>query len=272
MILFTAGGALYETFATRYPCEKRSLRAVGPVALAGSLDAGDVVIHNAANLNPVSLDAGIQDNFILTRELVQAVIAAGVDVRFIFISSMSMLGPGGVYKDPLEMNAYSFSKYLAEIYCLKSPLPAFSVRFSTLFYKDPARDGLSKMITGAKSTGALSLLNGGRDTRDFIPLETAVDYLYKIATLPGQPDRSLSGTAASIHPGVLTIGSGITVSFAELAEMIKTALPATTIGSIDSAGTAPFVLSRFETADIDKLGRIKVDLPAQIQDYINTLS
>src|ERR1700748_1118632 len=127
MILFTAGGALYETFAARYPCEKRSLRAIGPAAFAGSLSAGDVVIHNAANLNPASLDAGIQDNFILTRELVRAVVAAGADVRFVFISSMSMLGPGGVYKDPLEMNAYSFSKYLAEIYCLKSPLAASSV-------------------------------------------------------------------------------------------------------------------------------------------------
>jgi hypothetical protein len=128
MIIFTAGGALYETFAARYPCEKRSLRVLGPLAIAGSLQAGDVLIHNAANLSPDSLDTAVQDNFILTRDLVKAVIAAGfgkaagsigragggdnagsaaADVRFIFISSMSILGPGGVYKDPLEMNAYS---------------------------------------------------------------------------------------------------------------------------------------------------------------------
>lgn len=258
MIHFTAGGALCETFAARYPCEKRSLRLIGAQPFAATLRNGDVLIHNAANLNPASLDEGIRDNFILTRELVQEVLASKTDVRFIFISSMSMLGPGGVYKDPLDMNAYSFSKYLAEIYCLKSPLRASSVRFSTLFYKDPARDGMSKMIVGARTTGTITLLNGGKDTRDFIPLETAVDYLYKIATQP-------------VQRGVFTIGSGQTVSFAELAAMIKTALPATTIGSADQAGSAPFVLSRFESADMERLGRIKVDLQAQVNDYIKML-
>lgn len=270
MIFFTAGGALYETFAARYPCTRLSLRVDGPEAVAGILNTGDVLIHNAANLNPASLDTGIRDNFILTRGLVQAVIAAKTDVRFIYISSMSMLGPGAVYKDPLDMNAYSLSKYLGEIYCLKSPLRTFSVRFSTLFYKDASRDGLSKLIRGAKATGALSLLNGGKDTRDFLPLETAVDYLYRIAMLQVEPDQA-PATAASAVGRIFNIGSGITVSFAGLAAMIKKALPATSIGSIDQPGPSPFVLSRFETADMERLGRITVDLQAHIDDYIKTL-
>lgn len=271
MIHFTAGGALYEAFAARYPCTKLSLRRDGPDAIAGSLRKGQVLIHNAANLNPVSLDAGIQDNFILTRELVKAVIAAKTDIRFIYISSMSMLGPGAVYKDPLDMNAYSFSKYLGELYCLKSPLSTFSIRFSTLFYKDPGRDGLSKLITGARATGAISLLNGGKDTRDFIPLKTAVDYLYRTAMLPAQSDRA-PATGASAGGRVFNIGSGITVSFAELAAMIKKSLPATTISSVDQPGAAPFVLSHFAAADMDRLGRITVDLPTEIDDYVKKLS
>lgn len=270
MIFFTAGGALYETFAGRYPCTKLSLRTAGPQAVAGTLNTGDVLIHNAANLNPASLDAGIQDNFILTRSLVQAITAAKTDIGFVYISSMSILGPGAVYKDPLEMNAYSFSKYLAETYCLKSLLSAYCVRFSTLFYKDPGRDGLSKLITVARATGSLSLLNGGRDTRDFIPLETAVDYLYKIAALSGQPGPTPAG-AASAADRVFNIGSGITVTFADLAAMIKKALPATAISSVDQPGTAPFVLSHFAPADMDRLGRITVDLQTEINAYIKTL-
>lgn len=266
MIRFTAGGALYDAFAARFPCEKTSLRTEGAAAVVEGLNPGDVLIHNAANLNPASLDTGIRDNFILTRDLVQTLIAAGTDVKFIFISSMSMLGPGAVYKDPLDMNAYSFSKYLAEIYCLKSPIPAYSVRFATLFYRDPVRDGMSKMITGAKATGAITLLNGGKDTRDFIPLTTAVEYLHKLAAQPAQP------AASPASARVFNIGSGMTISFADLAAMIKTALPNTTIGSIDQPGTVPFVLSRFEKSDMEKLGAIDIDLQAEIGNYIKTLS
>ena len=258
MIVFTAGGSLYEAFAAQFACRRSSLREKGPAALAAELEDGDVLVHNAANLNPASIEIAVQDNFILTRDLMTAIAAAGKNIRLLFISSMSILGPEAAYKDPLEMNAYSFSKYLAELYCVKGNLDASTVRFSTLFYKNPARDGLSKMIAEAVATKKIQLINEGVDTRDFLPLETAADYLHRIAT---QDHR----------PAIYNLGSGRTVSFRECADIIASILPKVQISSVEKPPSFQYVLSHFNRQDMNKLGMIEVDLEAQIGAYINTL-
>jgi nucleoside-diphosphate-sugar epimerase len=259
MIIFTGGGAIYETFAERYPCKKISIRQEGPEQLVRGLADRDIVVHNAANLSPADPGTAVEDNFILTKRLVDALLHSGGKTPLIFISSMSMLGKGGAYKSPAEMNPYAFSKYIAELYCFKSGLPVTSVRFSTLFYKNVARDGLSKMIADAVATGQIQLINGGKDTRDFIPLTVAMEYLYKVTGV--------------VHNGaVYNIASGNSVSFAEAAAMVKQAMPQITISSIEKNLSAPFVLSEFGKDDIGKLGVLPLNLQDHIREYIGQLT
>jgi len=258
MIFFTAGGAIYEAFAAQYPCRRISLREEGPEQLVRQLAEGDVLVHNAANLAPADLDIAVKDNFILTKDLVDTMLRSGAKFPLIFISSMSMLGKGGVYKAPTEMNPYSFSKYIAELYCLKSGLPVSSVRFSTLFYKNAARDGLSKMIADAVATGQIQLINGGKDTRDFIPLANAIGYLYKIA-----------GVA---HNGsIYNIASGNAVSFAEAAAMVQESIPGIIITSQEKSFAPQFILSEFGKEDIARLGILPLSLQDHIRQYIGEL-
>jgi len=217
------------------------------------------VVHNAANLSPGDLDTAVEDNFILTKRLVAALQQSGRRTPLIFISSMSMLGKGGLYKSPAEMNPYSFSKYIAELYCFKSGWPVTSVRFSTLFYKDAARDGLSKMIADAVATGQIQLINGGKDTRDFIPLTVAMEYLYRITGV--------------VHNGAIyNIASGNSVSFAEAAAMVKQAMPQVSISSIEKSFSPPFVLSEFGKDDIGRLGILPMSLQDHIREYIGQLT
>jgi len=258
MIFFTAGGAIYEAFAAQYPCRRISIRGEGPEQLVSQLTEGDVLVHNAAILAPPDLNIAVKDNFILTKDLVDALLRSGKKTPLIFISSMSMLGEGGVYKAPAEMNPYSFSKYIAELYCLKSGLPVSCVRFSTLFYKNAARDGLSKMIADAVATGHIQLINGGKDTRDFIPVTIAVGYLYKIAH---------AGHNGSIY----NIASGSAVSFAEAAAMVKEWIPGIVISSVERTFIPQFILSEFGKEDIGRLGILPLSLQDHIRDYIGEL-
>ena len=46
-----------------------------------------------------------------------------------------------------EMTDYAFSKFISEKYCLNSNLNSItSVRFSTIFYANENKDGISKLI------------------------------------------------------------------------------------------------------------------------------
>ncbi|HEY6901910.1 MAG TPA: NAD(P)-dependent oxidoreductase [Puia sp.] len=258
MIVFTAGGAMYEAFAAQYPCERISIREEGAEALAGRLSDGDVLVHNAASIAPADWSAAVRDNFQLTKDLADALQASKKQVRLVFISSMSMLGKNGCYKNPAEMNAYAFSKYIAELYCLKAVPGSVCVRFSTLYYKNPSRDGLSKMITDAVKTRSITLINEGRDTRDFIPLTTAVQYLYKVC-------------GAQAPKSVYNIASGDCIPFAGVAAMIREALPDVTISSTSMPPSPVFILSEFGREDIHSLGPVPLELKEHIHQYIREL-
>jgi nucleoside-diphosphate-sugar epimerase len=258
MIIFTAGGALYEAFAAKYICHRISVREQGPEKLVSLLQEGDILVHNAANIASTDLSTAIGDNFILTRDIVDALNRSGKGVSMIFISSMSFLDKGGKYKEAREMGSYAFAKYIAELYCLKSGVRVSSVRFSTLFYRNPARDGLSKMIADAASTGEIRLINGGKDRRDFIPLAIAVQYIYKLCV-------------ADKREPLYNIASGESVSFAEAAALIKELIPALKISNQEKPFSAQYVLSEFGKEDMERLGIIPFSLSDHIHQYTGEL-
>ncbi|MFI5296919.1 MAG: NAD-dependent epimerase/dehydratase family protein [Polyangiales bacterium] len=263
MIVFTAGGALHDAFAARHECRRVSIRERGAAGVVAALSDGDVLVHNAAAIAVRSLADALASNFDPTRALVDALVdardASGKRVTLVALSSMSFLGRDGRPLEALDMSPYAFSKYVAEAYCLKSGVDARAVRFSTLFYRDPKRDGLSAMIATAVAKRRITLLGGGGARRDFLPLSVAVDYLRAIAT-------PTSG------PGVYTLAAGVSTSFREVAEMVCEAVPDTSIEDAPATGTPPFVPYEFDAADVERLGRIRFDLRDHVRSYAASLA
>lgn len=245
---------MYEAFTRQFECKRISVREQGHGKLISQLQDGDVLIHNAANIASTDLSISVKDNFSLTKDIADTLTKSGKKISFIFISSMSILGAGGIYKDPAELSPYAFSKYLAELYCLKCGLPVSCVRFSTLFYGDPSKDGLSKMTLDAVKKKEIQLINGGHDRRDFIPLDIAVQYLNKIA---------VSSNCLQVY----NIASCNSISFAEAATMIRDIIPTVRISNRDLSISPHFVLSEFKKDHISDLGIINFSMKDHIYRY-----
>jgi nucleoside-diphosphate-sugar epimerase len=164
-----------------------------------------------------------------------------------------------LYGDVLQMTPYAYSKYLAETYCLKSRLSHVScVRFATLFYKDPKKDGLSKLVADAVTNGRITIFNHGDARRNFLPLHVASQYINKLTQLKDAPKRTY--TFAAQDP----------TSFKEVALFLKRCLPRLKIED-KTIAQGPQVLASFSTEDIKAIGPIKFSLEDEITDYIETL-
>lgn len=138
----------------------------------------DVFIHAGANIYPEDTIDAIKDNVILPLYLLNQLKLLKKIPHIILLSSMSVLGKNGEYKNPEKMSNYSLSKYLMEIISRKFPLlPITIVRFSTIFYGDESKDGLSRMIYNSKKIGNISSINC---SRDFIPIDVACTALSKV--------------------------------------------------------------------------------------------
>ncbi|MEI8140542.1 MAG: NAD-dependent epimerase/dehydratase family protein [bacterium] len=256
MILLTAKGAFACEFMKRHDAVVASKRELPQQEFIGALRLARSVIHNAASISCNSADQFLKNNFENTRELVDLLVKVNSDANFINVASMSFLKDDTSYLETVQMSPYAYSKYRAERYCLESNLSRIaSVRFSTLFYKDPARDGLSKLICDAVRTRKITLLNNGEGKRDFIPLGIAVEYVHKITQAP------------DLRRGTWNIVSGNPVSFCEIAQMLKKHIDGLEISSKDVTESVA-VLSSFHQRDVCALGEISYSLEDEIRNYI----
>jgi len=261
MIALTANGSFASAYQAIDTSEIVSSRQLTKEEFTAKLSKAKVVIHNASSLNCPDLYTAVQNNFEFTKHLVDILQSTNPDVHLVFLSSMSILDSmnENKYADVLAMSPYAYSKYLAETYCLKSDLRYLScVRFSTLFYKDPRKDGLSKLISDATLNKKISLINKGEAARDFLPLNVAVNYIKKIVSQKPDGHR------------VYTLASGEPRRFEQIANILKAQLPDLEIDTVRQEDT-PRILSEFQTHDIDELGRIPFDLEAEITDFIKEL-
>lgn len=260
MIYFTGGGALYAAFcAQNFPCQRVSIRMEGISTLIDQLEDNDIVIHNSANVSPSDFLQAVEDNFSLTQKLVAAIHSSKKKIRLIFLSSMSILDEHGNHKGIDAMNGYSFSKYLAEIYCLKHPYPITCVRFSTIFYQDPQKDGLSKMIQEALESKKINLINAGIAKRDFIPIDLAARYLYKITKVESPLE-------------IYNLCSGTPFSFSAIASIVQRIVPEVTVSNQNIQDSTPAVISDFNTNDLIGLGQEEVNIEGSIKQMVDKLS
>lgn len=258
MIYFTGSGSLAEEYQRQFQCRIISARSLSDDKLENEIKQATVIIHNSANINCKTFSEAINDNFLLTRRVLDLTHRVNPDALFIYISSMSMLETENSYKEVRDMTLYAFSKYLAEIYCLRHDHKKVSaVRFSTLFYRNPVKDGLSKLIHDAVTKKEITLYNDGLARRDFIPLETAVQYLNKMTSIRDVPRE-------------INIASGTATSFQWVAGILSNRIPQLKVNNLSVAATGE-ILSAFSKNKTDVVGEINFSLEDKIIRYINDL-
>ena len=262
MILFTGSGALSEAFAKQFKCQIISARTLDDAQLTEWLKKATVVIHNAAAIQADSLGAFVEANFGLTKWILDLIFLLNPNIRFFNISSMSLLHDADTYLSPDKMTDYAFSKFLSELYCQKHPLSinhqnVVNIRFSTLFYADAARDGLSKLGFDAVKNKKITLINQGIALRDFIPIHVAAAYLKKL-------------TERSFLPSILNIASGQPLNFKHFADLILKHDPSVKMDNI--AMPTQNVLCDFSTTALEHLGKITFDMDAVFETYLKEIT
>ena len=262
MILFTATGALSAAFAQQYPCQIISARKLNDAELTEKLEAATVVIHNAALLQANVLSEYMNANYELTKRILDLTYKTNPKVRFINVSSMSFLETADAYLPTEKMTDYAFSKYKAEQYCLMHPLSKkhkniVNVRFSTLFYQDKTRDGLSKLGFDAVHEKQISLINNGNAKRDFMPLNIAADYLKKL-------------TITNVLPLKINVASGKPLSFKHFSDIILKRDPS--VKCLNLERKTVNVLSNFPIDALKELEEIKFDMDLEFAEYLSRLS
>ncbi|PTT13228.1 hypothetical protein DBR27_05295, partial [Flavobacterium sp. HMWF030] len=104
MILFTASGALAEAFCDQYDCKIISARLMEDKELSENIKKATVIVHNAALIVSDDLGKFVNDNFGLTKKIVDMALKCNPNVKFINISSMSFLKDDENYMDPQSMS------------------------------------------------------------------------------------------------------------------------------------------------------------------------
>lgn len=253
MILFTASGALAEAFCNQYDCKIISARLVEDKELSENIKKATVIVHNAALIVSDDLGKFVNDNFGLTKKIVDMALKCNPNVKFINISSMSFLKDDENYMDPQSMSNYAFSKYLAELYCLKQSLSVCNVRFSTLFYGDHKKDGLSNLAYQAITKKEIVIYNNAEARRDFIPIDIAAQYLFKLVK-------------TSVMPKILNIVSGKSIEFNFFVKKIIEFDNTVKINNMITL--TPDVLHTFSHEGIRNLGEINFDIEDSFKKYI----
>ncbi len=156
------------------------------------------------------------------------------------------------------MSPYALSKYISEILCSLYKIPTTIVRFSTLFYKDRSRDGLSRLIYDAVKDRKITIFNNGEAKRDFLPLDIAFQYIVKLLR-----NKEYMGKT-------LNIVSGKETNFKDIADFLNMKIKDLIIENkaLKSSGNVP---TNFNCEDICSLGRIKFDLFGKMDDYLKEL-
>ncbi|RMF32726.1 MAG: NAD-dependent epimerase/dehydratase family protein [Bacteroidetes bacterium] len=257
-VLFTGSGSIYEACRRHLPCRQLSLRRASDAAFRQALEGVEVVVHNAANLHCASVEQAVADNFLPTVRLVNLCLERPHPPRLLYLSSMSILADEGRYRAVEDMDPYAYSKYLGETYCLKSALPEVCcVRFSTLFYEDPRKDGLSRLAADAVQHRRITLLNGGEARRDFLPLDVAAAYLAQLVRR--FPRR-----------GALNLAAGQATSFREVSEWLRKRLPGLKVENRPAPNGKP-VLHRFSPPPPEWVEPIAFSLEEAVARYLQTL-
>lgn len=226
------------------------------------LSTCDVFIHCGASLNG-SFNDLFDSNVLLTKNLLDYLSLRNPNVHFIYFSSMSVLQKKqnvlpNDYLDFADMSDYALSKCITETICSHYGMRITIVRFSTLFYKNPTKDGLSKLVYDGVKNRKIIIYHKGIAKRDFLPLDIAAQYVVKLIG----KEKFFGKT--------LNIVSGKERSFGEIADFLKSRISDLIVENRDLE-LVDNVPTNFDCGDIRSLGEINFDLFQKIGEYTREL-
>ena len=222
----------------------------------------NIFIHCGALLHG-NFDNMFNSNVLLTKNILDYLSLRNPNVHFIYLSTMSLLQKKqhilpNDYLDFRDMTDYALSKYISEIICSHYSIPITVVRFSTLFYRDPSRDGLSKLVYEGVKNKKITIYNNGVAKRNFLPLDVAVQYVVKLIG----KEKFFGKT--------LNIVSGQETNFRDISNFLKFKIKDLKIENKDLE-LIDNVPTKFNCDDILFLGAIEFDLFEKINEYIQEL-
>jgi nucleoside-diphosphate-sugar epimerase len=206
IVLTGASGGLGRDFVRQFPDTRAVSVRYGDYKsyenLSKELERADTLVHSAALIDSSNINALTEANVLLVSDIINILNCINRKMKVIFISSMSQLDKLGMIRPTYTMSSYTFSKHIMEAYVQRRAhiFDTKIVRFSTLFYRDPSRDGLSKIIKTAKASGKASV---AAVYRDFLPIDVACRYL-----------RGLCDNESNSR--VFNIGSGISTNLVKI--------------------------------------------------------
>jgi nucleoside-diphosphate-sugar epimerase len=239
--------------------ETISLRTNSEIGDYEKLNNCNVFIHCGGLING-NFSQLFASNTVLLQKILDYLSIFNPNAHIIFLSTGSLLAnkvqvSSDDYLETNKMTDYALSKYIAELILERYNLSFTSLRFSTIFYKDPERDGLSKFIFDAMKYKEITLFNSGNAMRDFIPLEIVVKYIFKIMG------------NSKFFKRKLNIVSGSPLSFREIGEFLMTKIDGLEVKNrkVEPIKQVPY---DFSIDDILEIGRIDFDIFKFIEDYL----
>jgi nucleoside-diphosphate-sugar epimerase len=246
MITLTGHGALAEAYLKVNPeAYVHSFRSLPDDKIESILKNTTILIHNSAGQTKEDAEGNLQ----LTKRTVYQVIKHNPSIKFLYIGSMSYLNEHG-YLPESRMSAYAYSKFIGEKFC-QAVIPQIRIiRFSSLFYRNPERDGLSYMISEAVFKHKIILINEGIQTRDWLPIGMAAKEIHRVITTSAEP--------------ITTVASGNQHTFFSLAKIIQKYTACTIEFKRSPVIKQNYVLSKF-------IKTVDVNIEDEIKSYVNHL-
>lgn len=235
----------------------------GSLALAAVLQDGDTIVHSAAVV-PTKSAADVSRNLLMTQALVDAL--AGVEVaQLVVVSSDAVYGSASGVVDETSACApdslHGVMSLAREMVCAEVSTPVLTlVRPAAIYgFGDTHNSyGPNRFARQALESGEITVFGAGEATRDHVAIADVADVIVR--------------AVASREAGVVNVASGQSISFTDLAGLVRGAAPAGTRVVVAGSESSP----TFRTYDISGLARRFPDLvpigPAEgIQQMVSAM-
>jgi len=229
-----------------------------PKVVKDSIRNVDVVFHEAAQVSvPLSMDDPLHTDDVNVRGTLNLLAAASDEKveRFVYASSSSVYGDPRnlpVTEDsPLQpLSPYAASKIAGEAYCTSfckaRGLPTVCLRYFNVFGPRQGSNGYASVIPAFIRSllehKPMTIFGDGSQTRDFVHVDDVVEA------------NTLALTADTAVGEAINIGSGKSVSIAELANMLGEISGVKSVAPVHAAARKGDV--KHSVADINNAQRL----------------
>lgn len=219
----------------------------GSQALAATVRAGDTVVHAAAVV-PSKNAADVSRNLLITQALVDAL--SGIDIaQLVVVSSDAVYGSASGVVDEGSAGApdslHGVMSLAREMVCAEVSTPVLTlVRPAAIYGKGDTHNsyGPNRFARQALDSGEITVFGAGQATRDHVMIHDVAEVIV----------RAIEGRQA----GVINVASGQSISFIDLAGLVRDAGPAGARIVVAGSESSP----TYRTYDISGLNRRFPDL------------